>query len=161
MTGGIPHTYIDDYLLNSQMLVQEQLVSMVSEGLFEDLPNLRVALLECGFSWLPSLLMRFHKDWKAVWREVPWLKNDPTYYVYKHIRATTEPVQLPDDQKHVRQILDQIRPAEFLMHASDYPHNHGDGQRRLYEALTTDERQAVLQNNAREFYRLEPSINPT
>src|ERR671914_332874 len=78
--SGFTATYMEDYLANSQ-IVQTQLVSLVSEGVFERFPELRVALIECGFTWLPSLLWRFDKDWKGVWREVPWMRSRPSEYV--------------------------------------------------------------------------------
>ena len=60
------------------------MLSLVSEGVFERFPDLRVVLIECGFAWLPLLLWRFDKDWKGVWREVPWLKHRPSEYVAEH-----------------------------------------------------------------------------
>lgn len=155
VNAGFTNTYIDDYLLNSQVLVQEQLVSLVTEGVFDQFPDLHVALLECGFSWLPALMMRFQKDWKAIWREVPWMKHEPAHYLLENIRASTEPVQLPPDPVHVRQILDQIGAGDVLMFASDFPHHHGGERERLLDALTAEERSAVLHGNARDFYRLD------
>ena len=68
--NGFTLYYIEDYLSN-QIVVQSHVLSLVSEGVFERFPDLRVSLLECGFAWLPPLLWRFDKDWKGVWREVP------------------------------------------------------------------------------------------
>ncbi|MET0133482.1 MAG: amidohydrolase family protein, partial [Kibdelosporangium sp.] len=76
--SGMTHTYLEDYLANSQVVVQAQVTSLIAEGVFTQLPQLRVTLLECGFSWLPTLLWRFDKDWKGVWREVPWLDTKPS-----------------------------------------------------------------------------------
>ena len=69
--SGFTHSYLEDYASNSQIVVQAHVTSLVSEGVFERFAGLRVALLECGFAWLPFLLWRFDKDWKGVWREVP------------------------------------------------------------------------------------------
>ena len=79
------------------IVAQAQVLSLVTEGVFDRVPSLRVVLLECGFSWLPPLLWRFDKDWKAVWREVPWVKDKPSEYVRRHFRAATAPAQLPAD----------------------------------------------------------------
>lgn len=154
-TSGGTTTYLEDYLGNSQVIVQGQVTSMVSEGVFDAVPSLRVCLVECGFSWLPSLLWRFDKDWKAVWREVPWVKHRPSEYVREHFRATTTPAQLPADVEHVRQLAEMLSADDMLMYASDYPHDHGDGGELLMRALDDEGRGAVMRGNAAEFYRLE------
>lgn len=152
---GFTHTYLEDYLSNSQVVVQAQIVSLIAEGVFDQFPNLRVALLECGFSWLPGLLWRFDKDWKAVWREVPWMKRRPSEYLFENFRAATQPVHLPPGQEQVRQVLDMVRAADFLMFASDFPHDHGNGSERLLEAVDDTARAAILRNNAVDFYRID------
>jgi predicted TIM-barrel fold metal-dependent hydrolase len=150
-TSGFTHFYLEDYLANSQLIVQAQVTSMVVEGVFDRFPKLRVSLMECGFSWLPFLLWRLDKDWKAVWREVPWLKARPSEYVYRHFRATTQPAHLPEDAGRAAEV---IRAGEFLMYASDYPHEHGRGAEALLSALDEGDREAVLDGNATELYAL-------
>jgi hypothetical protein len=153
-SSGFTHSYLEDYLANSQVVVQAQLTSLVAEGVFADIPELRVALLECGFSWLSTLLWRFDKDWKGVWREVPWVRDRPSEVVRRHIRLTTAPAHLPRDTAALRQALELLDAGAMLMYASDYPHDHGDGGERLLAALTVDERAAVLADNAVDWYRL-------
>jgi predicted TIM-barrel fold metal-dependent hydrolase len=152
---GFTHTYIEDYLANSQLIVQAQVTSLVAEGVFDRFPSLRVALMECGFAWLPFLLWRLDKDWKAVWREVPWLKAKPSEYVYRHFRATTEPAQLPSSAEQVAEAAELIRARDFLMFASDHPHDHGDRGELLLRTFDDDAREAVLRDNAARFYSLE------
>lgn len=156
---GFTHTYLEDYLSNSQMAVQGQVVSLVAEGVFERFPNLRVCLAECGFSWVPPLLWRLDKDWKGVWREVPWLKEKPSQYVYRHFRATTEPAHLPPTVAQTREVLDMLGARDLLMYASDYPHDHGDGTERLLTALDDEAREAVTHGNAAAFYSLDAAAS--
>lgn len=151
-SSGFTHTYLEDYLGNSQSIVQAQLVSLLAEGVFAQLPDLRVSLLECGFSWLPTLLWRFDKDWKGVWREVPWINRRSREVIADHVRLTTAPAHLPRDPVQVREALDLLGPADLLMHASDHPHDHGSGGQRLLAALTGTEREAVLRGNAAQWY---------
>lgn len=157
---GMTHTYLEDYLANSQVVAQGQVTSLVAEGVFTELPGLRVSLLECGFSWLPTLLWRFDKDWKGVWREVPWLSDKPSEVVRRHFRLSTAPAHLPRDPAQVRQALDLLDAAVMLMYASDHPHDHGTGGARLLAALTDEERARVLSTNATEWYRLSTPQNP-
>jgi uncharacterized protein len=152
---GFTHTYFEDYLANSQVVAQAQVLSLVSEGVFDRVPALRVVLLECGFSWLPALLWRFDKDWKAVWREVPWLKATPSDYVRRHFRATTAPAQLPADPAQVAQLAEMLGASDMLVFASDFPHEHGDGNLDTLLATLDDAgREAVMRGNAAALYGL-------
>ena len=88
---GTASTWYEDCLYNSQIIAPNQVLSLIAEGVFDRYPDLRVCLAELGFAWLPSLLWRFDKDWKALWRETPWVRDKPSIYVRKHFRATTSP----------------------------------------------------------------------
>ena len=81
----------------------------------------KVAMLECGFTWLPFLLWRFDKDWKGVWREVPWVKERPSAYVLRSMRFSTAPAALPTDPAVLARIPDLMPVADLLMYASDHP----------------------------------------
>jgi uncharacterized protein len=152
---GFTMTYVEDYLSNSQT-VQTHVTSLVSEGVFEKYPDLRVSLMECGFGWLPPLLWRFDKDWKGIWREVPWVKDKPSVYVRKHFRATTQPTHGPQDPQEIRELLEMVG-SEWLMYASDYPHDHGPSAQKLYDALDGVALDAVMHGNAAVFYGLNGS----
>lgn len=152
-SGFVP-TYLEDYLAN-QPIAQAQVLSFVAEGVFERFPDLRVVLTECGFAWLPPLLWRFDKDWRGVWREVPWVRRLPSEYVTEHFRATTAPAHLPADPAPVRQLIEMVDLGSLLAYASDYPHHHGDGLSVLLDQLGGEERRAVLSGNAASLYGLE------
>lgn len=147
---GYTGSYLEDYLANAQV-AQLQLASLVTEGTFVRLPELKVVLLECGFSWLTPFLWRFDKDWKGLWRETPWVKERPSAYIRRHVRASTQPAHLPADPEDIRSLVASIGP-EWLLYASDYPHDHGPGQRRLLAALDEAGRDAVLYGNAAVLY---------
>jgi len=152
-TSGYTLSYLEDYVSN-QSIAQTHVVSLVSEGVFERIPGLRVSLMECGFAWLPALLWRFDKDWKGVWREVPWVKERPSEYVRRHFRATTAPTHLPAEQSEsIRELVEMVG-TDMLMHASDHPHNHGTSAAALYALLSEAAREDVWDANAAAFYRL-------
>jgi uncharacterized protein len=154
--SGFAATYMEDYLANSQV-VQTQLVSLVSEGVFDRFPELRVALIECGFTWLPSLLWRFDKDWKGVWREVPWVRERPSDYVRRHFRATTEPAQLPGAPGDRAALLDMVG-VDMLMFASDHPHDHGRSGAAMLETIDAEAREAITWTTASAFYRCMQTV---
>ncbi|HUA07024.1 MAG TPA: amidohydrolase family protein [Solirubrobacteraceae bacterium] len=151
--SGFTTTYLEDYLGN-QPIAQAQVLSFVSEGVFERFTDLRVVVSECGFAWLTPLLWRFDKDWKGVWREVPWVKRRPSEYVREHCRFTTAPAHLPDDPVALGQLLEMMDAPGTLVYASDYPHEHGDGSSALLDRLSEDDRRRVLGGTAAELYGL-------
>jgi predicted TIM-barrel fold metal-dependent hydrolase len=155
--SGFTHSYLEDYASNSQVVVQAHVTSLVSEGVFERFSGLRVVLLECGFAWLPFLLWRFDKDWKAVWREVPWVRRRPSEYAHERLRLTTAPAQLPTDPSVLARIPELMPVTEMLLYASDHPHRHGGGIGPLLDLLDEDGRHAVLARNAADLYGLPPA----
>ncbi len=150
-TTGLTPTYLEDYLSNAH-IAETQLISLVSEGVFASFPELGVVFAECGFAWLPALLWRFDKDWKGVWREVPWVKERPSAYVRRHVRLTTAPAQLPSSSAEVAQAIEMVGP-ELLLYASDAPHDHGGSGGALLRDLGPDDVEAILRGNATTFYR--------
>ena len=72
--GGWPSFYHEEhpsYVQSMQTLV----TSLVCEGVFEHIPNLKIVLVEGGFAWLPALCWRLDKAWKRLHAEVPYLKR--------------------------------------------------------------------------------------
>lgn len=151
--SGFATTYLEDYLGN-QTIAQAQVLSLVAEGVFTRFPDLKVVLAECGFAWLPALLWRFDKDYRGVWREVPWLKRLPSEYVTEHIRATTAPAHLPRGPDDLRRLLAMFDAGSLLTWASDYPHDHGDGLAALLDQVGDEARRAILAGNAAGLYGL-------
>ncbi|MBM3263660.1 MAG: amidohydrolase, partial [candidate division Zixibacteria bacterium] len=123
--AGWPITFLEEYAGMSQ-LFQSQVMSLITDGAFDRFPDLRVTLIESGFSWLPSLMWRIDKEWKGLRHEIPWVKRPPSDYMRRHIRLTTAPADLPDRPEHITQLFEQMGSEELLLHASDYPHWHGN-----------------------------------
>jgi uncharacterized protein len=162
-SSGTASTYYEDYLYNSQIIAPNQVLSLVAEGVFDRYPDLRVCLAELGFAWLPSLLWRFDKDWKALWRETPWVRDKPSVYVREHLRATTSPTLIPGrvPARELAQLAEMLDAGHMLMYSSDYPHDHGDDAlENLLAVLTEEDRAAVLSKNAAEFFGIQVPAGP-
>jgi hypothetical protein len=158
---GTAATYYEDYLYNSQVIAPNQVLSLVAEGVFDRYPDLRVCLAELGFAWLPSLLWRFDKDWKALWRETPWVRDKPSAYVREHLRATMSPTLIPGrvPASELAQLADMLDAGHMLMYASDYPHDHGDDAAGNFLCvLDEQDREAVLWKNAATFFDIAVPI---
>jgi predicted TIM-barrel fold metal-dependent hydrolase len=151
--AGLTRTYSEDYLSNG-MIVQEHVAALVASGLFGRHPELRVVLVECGFTWLPSFLWRMDKHWKSLGPEIPWVTEKPSETVKRQMRATTAPAQLgAATPEQVRELVDMIG-ADWLLYASDHPHDHGPSGERLLAAVDDPAREAILAGNAAALYSL-------
>ncbi|HET9222927.1 MAG TPA: amidohydrolase family protein, partial [Roseiflexaceae bacterium] len=152
--SGWPSYYIEEVAGMAQIF-QSQVISLIVEGVFDQFPELRVALIESGVTWLPSLMWRLDKEWKGLRREVPWVKRLPSQYIRDHIRLTTQPLDAPPDPQHVQQIIEQLGSDELLMFATDYPHWHFDAPGEAIPAgLPASLERKIKFENARAFYRL-------
>ena len=133
---------------------QSQLLSLVSGGIFDRYPNLRIVLLESGCTWLPSLMWRFDKDWKGIHREMPWVSRPPSDYIRDHIRLTTQPFDAPPDGDTLHDLIDQIGSDDLFLFATDYPHWHFDTpEDALPVGLSDNLTRKIMYNNAKNFYR--------
>jgi hypothetical protein len=152
--AGWPSYYIEEYAGMSQIF-QSQVISLIAEGAFDQFPALRVALIEGGFTWLPSLMWRMDKEWKGLRREIPWVKRLPSAYIRQHLRLTLQPLDAPPDPHHLLQIIEQLESDEMLMFSTDYPHWHFDTpEEALPVALPPELERKIMAENARAFYRL-------
>ncbi|WP_241827911.1 amidohydrolase family protein [Actinopolymorpha singaporensis] len=149
---GWPSYYLEDYVSYAQAF-QAQVVSLVSEGVFTKYPRLRVVLTEGGFTWLPGLMWRFDKNWKGLRREVPWVDRPPSQIIRDHVRLTTQPLDEPDDPKHLVETIEQLGSDELLMFATNYPHWQFDSDEGvLPSGLPREVEHRILAGNAHDTY---------
>src|SRR5882672_1252197 len=121
--SGWPSYYLEEYVGMAQVF-QTQVLNLVVEGVFDRFPDLRLALVEGGWTWLPSLMWRIDKDWKGLRREVPWNTQVPSAYIRERMRLSLQPLDAPSEPKLLLQIVDQLGSEDLLMFSSDYPHWH-------------------------------------
>jgi hypothetical protein len=151
---GWPSWFIEE-AVGEQQVYMAQLTSMLAEGLFVQFPTLRVAFLEGGFAWAPSLLWRIDKDWKGLRRTVPWMHELPSETVRRHVRFATAPVNAGPPELF-SDVIQWLSP-ELLMYSSDYPHHHNDDVYALLETIAEEARPGVMAENARAWYGLGTS----
>ena len=130
------------------------LISLVTEGVFQKFPSLKFVLVEGGVAWLPPLMWRFDKNWKALRMTTPWLTRPPSAVIAEHVYLTTQPIEEPEDVDHFRAMLGMFPADRMLMFSSDYPHWDGDTPDFAARAFPPETRRRVLFENARELYRL-------
>ena len=150
---GWPSTYLEEHA-NMAQVFQSQVISIIAEGVFDRFPDLRIALIEGGFAWLPSLMWRLDKEWKGLRSNVPWVRRPPSDYIRDHIRLTVQPVDTPPDSVYILQAIEQMESDAMLMFATDYPHWHYDRDEEAWPVTLPEPLHAnIWSENARAFYR--------
>lgn len=130
-----------------------QIASLVAAGVFEKFPDLKFAMLEGGWTWLPSFLWRFDLHYREFRVEVPWLKRLPSEYIRDHFVFSTQPLE-DIGRNEIMTILDLIGSDRVLVFATDYPHFDFDSPTQTLTDLPADLRRRILHDNAAEFYGL-------
>lgn len=155
--GGIPRYFVEAHTLLTQ-LAQTHFVSMIMNGVFEKFPALKFIIIECGISWVPTLLWRLDSEWKALRKETPWVKRPPTEYFLEHIRLSTQPMDDPPKREYLWNLLEAMDGKNTLMFASDYPHWDQDDIGKL--DLPPDWRANIFGLNALKAYKRLEHLMP-
>ena len=151
---GWPSTYLEEYAGMAQVF-QSQVISIIAEGVFDRFPDLRIALIEGGFGWLPSLMWRLDKEWKGLRSNTPWVRRPPSDYIRERMRLTVQPVGAPPDERYILQTIEQMESDSMLMFATDYPHWHYDDDDDAWPFTLPEPLNAnIWSETARSFYRL-------
>ncbi len=153
MASGYPSSYLE-WHTGLATIYQSQLLSLVTEGVFQTFPELRIILLEGGVMWLPPLMWRLDKNWKALRVTSPWLDRPPSEVIQEHVMLNTQPVEEPDNIRHFRAMLEMFDAKNMLMFSSDYPHWDGDTPDFAGRMFPESMRAGVMGENARRLYRL-------
>jgi len=148
---GWPSYFLSDYIGFSS-IAESQLLSLLSEGVFVEYPNLKVVFIETGFLWYPSFIWRANKTWRGVRAEVPWLKEAPGTLAERHVRFTIQPVDAPPTPDQLERAIDQMGSDRFLLFSSDYPHWHYDGLNPLPAGFPTGLLEKIAVENPTETY---------
>jgi predicted TIM-barrel fold metal-dependent hydrolase len=143
---------VEDYVAQSAAF-ETQLLSLVSEGVFQKFPALKVVLIESGFTWLPTWLWRVNKTWRGVRAEVPWIDRSPAEIVRECVRFTLQPVDAPRTEPEILlRTLEHMGSDRLLLFSTDYPHWQFEGDAVLPDGLPADTIRKVLIDNPRDTY---------
>lgn len=150
--AGTLSYYIEDHA-GTMATYQDQLASLVFEGVFARFPQLKVVLVEGGFGWVPPLLWRLDQAWERHRDEVPHVDRPPSELVREHIWLTTQPMEEPPHKSDFLDLLDELDMDERLMFATDYPHWDFDPPDMAFPVRLEPERRArIMSGNASALY---------
>jgi uncharacterized protein len=146
-------SYYMEHLASISQIYMSQIVNIVCEGLLLAVPNLRMAIQEAGFAWLPGILWRMDKEWKGLRRGIPWVTEAPSETLARQMRFSIGPLDgVPVEE--MKRVVEWFGNDEFLLYGSDYPHDLASEVGPALDALDADVQRRLMAENAREFYRL-------
>ena len=159
---GWPSYLVEDYV-DQATIFQHQLLSLIGEGVFTKFPDLRIVLIESGFTWLPAFTWRASKEWRALRSEVPWVDRSPAEIVREHVRVTLQPTDAPPAPGDLARVMDQLGAERLLLFSTDFPHWQWDGEAVLPAGVTWGLPQQLLariavENPLETFPRLKHPI---
>ncbi|MGJ4941972.1 amidohydrolase family protein [Bradyrhizobium sp. HKCCYLS1011] len=157
---GWPSHFVEDYIAQSAAF-ENQLQSMIAEGVFAKFPDLKVVAIESGLTWLSGFIWRADKTWKGVRAEVPWVTRAPSEIIRDHVRFTVQPVDAADEREAIARLVDHVKSDSLFLFSTDYPHWQFDGDSALPQDLPADLFRKILSENALAAYPRLAKANQT
>lgn len=148
---GHPNTFVEWYSALPQAYMAH-LMSMVTEGVFEKFPSLKVVLLEGGIAWVPHVSWRLTKNFKAVRAEAPWLTKLPAEYIREHFYLSTYPLEELPGERALERVLGMEGLADRVVFSSNYPYQEYGDPFEMVAALPEELRRRIMVENALKLY---------
>lgn len=154
--GGLTATFGETSALSySPMMTHVQ--SLIVQGVFEKYPTLRVFVSGAGAAWIPGLFFRLDVNWRALRREVPWVRQLPSEYFKQNMKVSVWPMDRPAESDGAERVIRALNTfsgiEDILCFASGYPHWNGDEARDVAERLPADWHRKVFYQNSLDLFR--------
>lgn len=145
--------YIQVHCISFPFDQMTAMTALISGGVFDRHPKLRVAFLEAGATWLPFFLDRLHEHWekRGDWISNGWQRDPRSYLESGNVWISCEP-----GETLLPAVVDALGD-DYLLYASDYPHwdsEFPDSAKNLRERadLRPATREKILGGNAQRLF---------
>lgn len=92
-------------------------LNLITEGVLERFPKLKVAFMESGCGWLPFWLERMDEHWEHTFAGMQRVtKEPPSFYFKRQCFISSDP-----GEPYVRDVVRDVGD-DYLLTATDYPH---------------------------------------
>ena len=162
-------TYYPAHALGHPFSLMVQAAGMLAHGVFERFPNLRVAFLEGGATWVPFMMDRLDRSYHDGHMQLdvegnliggPAVGEKASDYFRKQLSAGRIFVGFDCDDDGLGTAMSKAGREAFLF-GSDFPHEVFDAKKCRHEIdellaredLSDDDKAAALGGNALRFYR--------
>jgi len=160
VAAGLPATY-GEYAAWGVQALMGHVGSMITQGLFDRFPRLRVMIVGGGASWVPAYLWRLDFWFKTNSKEVPWLLRPPSEIFLERVKLGTLSLESPRQPERLATALGTLDGIErMLTYTSGYPSSLAEPPAAIRERLPEAWHEPVFGGNAREFFRWPDRAQP-
>jgi predicted TIM-barrel fold metal-dependent hydrolase len=125
---------------------------LVCEGVFDRWPDLRILVMEGGWTWVPAFADRFDTAWAQLRSEIPHLQRKPSEYIRDHFWYSTQPLEEPERPEHLEQALALLDAPDRIVFSSDYPHWDFDPPTEVARLVPDELREGIMGRNAARLF---------
>jgi uncharacterized protein len=143
------------HVLHHPVPLMMALVSFIYDGVFDRFPNLRLALMEGGCGWLPCVLDRMKRN-EGYYQHYTGPKLHPVEYV----TSGRVLIGVEGSEETLSYLVKRVG-AQVFAYSSDYPHEvdfvaakHEIQEMAERPDLSHEDKQAILGDNAKRFFKL-------
>jgi predicted TIM-barrel fold metal-dependent hydrolase len=136
------------------------ITSLITSGVFERYPNLKLVLAESGVSWVTWYATQLDANAALLRRESRWVKKRPSEYLRERLRMSTQPIEaIATDRERFVQNLSVVEGIdEILCFSSDYPHWDGDLPDHVGTIFPSSWHDKLFYENGRNALRLPSAV---
>jgi predicted TIM-barrel fold metal-dependent hydrolase len=156
------NSFTEWHAIVHQFEAMSAMLSMITHGVFERFPRLRVAYMEAGCGWLPSWLHRIDEQLElAGEREFPELTMSATDYFRRNCWISTE-CEDPYVADVIRAFGDGhiVWESDFPHPDSKYPHTTQEFLELTPDRISLESKQKIWWDNALDLYRFPAEYVP-
>lgn len=130
------------------------LVALVTAGVFEKFPKLKVVFFECSAEFVLYWMHRLDDDYQFMQHGyAPGLRMKPSEYIKRNVYVTCEV-----DEEQMARVFDEF-PETHVLLASDYPHYDSEFPNTVKELrerndLTARQKELILSVNPSELLKI-------
>ena len=104
---------------------------------------------------MPHYMWRLDQHYKAMRKDVPWLKKLPSEYITERCFFGTQPIEEPPKKEYLHSIVEMMEGYNNIVYASDYPHWDCDSPEFAMKLFKQEWKENILYNNAAKMYGLD------
>jgi predicted TIM-barrel fold metal-dependent hydrolase len=150
--SGAPSYYLEQHVW-LHLPVERLAMSLICEGVFDEYPRLQVALVEACLTWSGPLQWAMDAAYEVAGNDAPRLSKLPSEYFREHFWLSTQPIEEPENPRHLVQSIEFAQLTDRVMFSSDYPHWDFDSPAKaLPAAMPAQLRSKVMGENAARLY---------